>query len=160
MFALARCAAAPDMATRRAAVDALPKVCRTSTHLFQFATFTRAWRGWGRSLRRAVGAWYAAQPADRLAYQAVKYRQRDGVTHRDVLRLAHPAAAVTAGNPTLDVSPEQARLFEWIVRGGDADGLPRLVEGFTRAQAATSARESAELVREYGLPREASARST
>ncbi len=155
VFALARCAAAPDMATRRAAVDALPKVCRTSTHLFQFVTFTRAWRGWGRSLRRAVGAWYAAQPADRLAYQAVKYRQRDGVTHRDVLRLAHPAAAVTAGNPTLDVSPEQARLFEWIVRGGDADGLPRLVEGFTRAQAATSARESAELVREYGLPREA-----
>ena len=62
----------------------------------------------------------------------------------------------SAGNPTLDVSPEQARLFEWIVRGGDADGLPRMVEGFTRAQeAATSARESAELVREYGLPREA-----
>ena len=155
VFALARCAAAPDLATRRAAVDALPKVCRTSTHLFQFVTFTRAWRGWGRSLRRAVGAWYAAQPADRLAYQAVKYRQRDGVTHRDVLRLAHPAAAVTAGNPTLDVSAEQARLFEWIVRGGDADGLPRLVEGFACAQAATSAFEAAGLVREYGLPREA-----
>ena len=155
VFALARCASAPDMATRRAAVDALPKVCRTSTHLFQFVTFTRAWRGWGRSLRRAVGAWYAAQPADRLAYQAVKYRQRDGVTHRDVLRLAHPAAAVSAGNPTLDVSAEQARLFDWIVRGGAVDGLPRLVEGFARAQAASSARESAELVREYGLPREA-----
>jgi len=155
VFALARCAASPDLATRRAAVDALPKVCRTSTHLFQFVTFTRAWRGWGRSLRRAVGAWYAAQPADRLAYQAVKYRQRDGVTHRDVLRLAHPAAAVTAGNPTLDVSAEQARLFEWIVRGGDADGLPRLVEGFACAQAATSAFEAAGLVREYGLPREA-----
>ena len=30
-----------------------------------------------------------------------------------------------------------------------------MVEGFTRAQAATSARESAALVREYGLPREA-----
>ena len=155
VFALARCAASPDLATRRAAVDALPKVCRTSTHLFQFVTFARAWRGWGRSLRRAVGAWYAGQPADRLAYQAVKYRQRDGVTHRDVLRLAHPAAAVTAGNPTLDVSAEQARLFEWIVRGGDADGLPRLVEGFACAQAATSAFEAAGLVREYGLPREA-----
>ena len=32
------------------------------------------------------------QPVDALAYQAVKYRQRDGVTHRDLLRLAHPAA--------------------------------------------------------------------
>ena len=155
VFALARCASAPDVATRRAAVDALPHVCRTSTHLFQFVTFTRAWRGWGRSLRRGIGAWYAEQPVDRLAYQAVKYRQRDGVTHRDVLRLAHPAAAVTAGNPTLGVSPEQARLFEWIVRGGDTDGLPPLVEGFARAQAADTPAQTAVLVTEYRLPREA-----
>ena len=72
-----------------------------------------------------------------------------------MLRLAHPAAAVSAGNPTLDVTPEQARLFEWIVRGGDVDGLPRIVEGFVRAQAAATAAELAELVREYELPREA-----
>ena len=85
----------------------------------------------------------------------MKYRQREGVTHRDLLRLAHPAARVGSGNPTLDVSHEHARLFEWIVRGGDTEGLPRLVEGFVRAQAASSARESAALVREYGLPREA-----
>ena len=64
-----------------------------------------------------------------------------GVTHRDLLRLAHPARRVGAGNPTLDVSDEHARLFEWIVRGGETDGLPRLVEGFVRAQeAATPAR--------------------
>ena len=38
------------------------------------------------------------------------------------------------------MSDEHARLFEWIVRGGETDGLPRLVEGFVRAQeAATSA---------------------
>ena len=39
------------------------------------------------------------QPPDALAYQAVKYRQREGVTHRDLLRLAHPAKRVGAGNP-------------------------------------------------------------
>jgi 60 kDa SS-A/Ro ribonucleoprotein len=120
-----------------------------------FVTFVRPWRGWGRALRRAVGAWYAAQPADALAYQAVKYRQRDGVSHRDVLRLAHPAATVSAGNPTLGVSAEQARLFEWIVRGGEAGGLPRIVEGFVCAQAAGSPAQAAELVRAYALPREA-----
>ncbi len=92
---------------------------------------------------------------DALAYQAVKYRQRAGVTHRDLLRLAHPAARVGAGNPTLDVSDEHARLFEWIVRGGETDGLPRLVEGFVRAQEAATPRETAALVREYRLPREA-----
>ena len=77
------------------------------------------------------------------------------MTHRDLLRLAHPAGSVSAGNPTLSVSGEHARLFEWIVRGGDADGLPRIVEGYVLAQKAETAARSAELVGEYGLPREA-----
>ena len=155
LYALAVAAGLGDEATRKAALAALPQVARTGTHLFLFASFVEGFRGWGRSLRRAVGAWYAAQSPDSLAYQAVKYRQREGVTHRDLLRLAHPAARVGSGNPTLDVSDEHARLFEWIVRDHAVDGLPRLVEGFVRAQAASTARESAALVREYGLPREA-----
>ena len=155
LFALALAAGLGDTDTRRAALEALPQVARTGTHLFQFATFVEGFRGWGRSLRRAVGRWYTAQPVDALAYQAVKYRQRAGVTHRDLLRLAHPARRVGAGNPALEVSDEHARLFEWIVRGGETEGLPRLVEGFARAQSAATARESAALVRQYGLPREA-----
>jgi len=155
IFALAIAAAAPDQSTRRAALDALPDVCRTGTHLFQFVRFVEQMRGWGRGLRRAVGRWYAAQEPDALAYQAVKYRQREGYTHRDVLRLAHPASAVSAGNPTLPVSTDQARLFEWIARGGSTDGLPRIVEGFARTQLAATAPEAAALVREYRLPREA-----
>ena len=155
LFALAVAAASEDVETRKAALDALPQVARTGTHLFQFASFVDGFRGWGRSLRRAVGRWYAAQSVDALAYQAVKYRQRGGVSHRDLLRLAHPAQRVSAGNPTLDVSDAHRRLFEWIVRGGHTDGLPRLVEGFVRAQSAETPHETATLVREYGLPREA-----
>ena len=155
ILALALAAGRGDEATRKAALQALPRVCRTSTHLFQFAVFVEAFRGWGRSLRRGIARWYAEQPVDALAYQAVKYRQREGVTHRDLLRLSHPATSVSARNPTVDVSAEHARLFEWIARGGSADGLPRIVEGFVRAQSAASPKESAELVREYRLPREA-----
>jgi 60 kDa SS-A/Ro ribonucleoprotein len=155
LFALALAAGVGDDETRKAALNALPQVARTGTHLFRFASFVEGFRGWGRSLRRAVGRWYAEQAVDALAYQAVKYRQRDGVTHRDLLRLAHPAQSVSAGNPTLQVSNEHRALFEWIVRGGDTNGLPRLVEGFVRAQSAASAGEAAELVREYRLPREA-----
>jgi 60 kDa SS-A/Ro ribonucleoprotein len=155
LYALALAAGTGDVETRRAALDALPQVARTGTHLFQFAQFVEGFRGWGRSLRRAVGRWYTARPIDTLAYQAVKYRQRQGMSHRDLLRLAHPARRVGAGNPELDVSAEHARLFEWIVRGGDTDGLPVLIEGFARAQAATTPRETAALVREYRLPREA-----
>src|SRR5438874_1744745 len=116
LYALALAAGVGEVETRQAALAALPQVARTGTHLFQFALFVEGFRGWGRSLRRAVGRWYATQAVDALAYQAVKYRQRAGVTHRDLLRLAHPARRVGAGNPELDVSDEHARLFEWIVR--------------------------------------------
>src|SRR5881275_2089130 len=134
LYALALAAGVGDVETRR--------VARTGTHLFQFALFVEGFRGWGRSLRRAVGRWYAAQAVDALAYQAVKYRRRAGMTHRDLLRLAHPARRVGAGNPELEISDEHARLFEWIVRGGETDGLPTLVEGFARAQEATTSRET------------------
>jgi 60 kDa SS-A/Ro ribonucleoprotein len=155
LYALALASGLGDLETRRAALEALPRVARTGTHLFQFALFVEGFRGWGRSLRRAVGRWYAAQPVDALAYQAVKYRRRGGVTHRDLLRLAHPSRRVGAGNPALDVTDEHARVFEWIVRGGSVEGLPALVEGFVRAKEAATPRETAALVREYRLPREA-----
>src|SRR5262245_57514589 len=37
IFALAACAAAEDPETRRRALELLPRVCRTGTHLFLFA---------------------------------------------------------------------------------------------------------------------------
>jgi 60 kDa SS-A/Ro ribonucleoprotein len=155
IFALAMAAGIGDEQTRRAALEALPIVCRTGTHVFRFVTFVEGFRGWGRSLRRAVGRWYVDREVDALAYQLVKYRQRDGVSHRDVLRLAHPAGRVSSGNPALDVADAHARLFDWVAHGGDTDGLPRIVEGYGRAQRATSAAETAEFVRDYRLPREA-----
>jgi len=155
LFALAMAAGTTDVETRRAALGALARVARTGTHLFAFASFVEGFRGWGRSLRRAVGGWYAEQPLEALGYQAVKYRQREGMTHRDLLRLAHPGRRVSAGNPTHEVSDEHRDLFEWIVRGGDAPAAPRVVEGFVRAQAAGTAGETATLVGEYRLPREA-----
>ena len=41
------------------------------------------------------------------------------------------------------MSDEHARLFEWIVRGGETNGVPRLVEGFVRAQAVSTPRDAA-----------------
>lgn len=76
-----------DKAAARAAVS---KVCRTSTHLFEFAQYIENLGGWGRAKRSAVADWYQTQEVDKLAYQLVKYRQRDGWTHRDLLRLSHP----------------------------------------------------------------------
>jgi len=68
---------------------------------------------------------------------------------------AHTVEHVASRHIGLSVSNAHARLFEWIVRGSDAEGLPRIVEGFVRAQDAETPARSAELVRDYGLPREA-----
>ena len=110
VFALALAAAHGDAATKSAAYAALPKVCRTGTHLFQFAAVSNELRGWGRGLRQAVAAWYTNKEPRSLAYQAVKYQRRDGWSHRDLLRLAHPIA----GGELNDV-------LRWIARKPDAE---------------------------------------
>lgn len=139
LFALAYAASVPDAAP--AALAALPQVARTGTQLFLFAGYVEQFRGWGRALRRAVASWYTTKDADRLAYQVVKYRQREGWSHRDLLRLAHPATSVPALRDT----------FEWVVRGNVGADVPALVTGFAAAQAASNAVTWARLVREYGL---------
>ena len=168
IFALAMAAGVGDVQTRQAALAALPDVCRIGTHLFQFVTFVEQFRGWGRSLRRAVAKWYADKPVDQAAYQIVKYRQRDGVSHRDVLRLAHAGNSVSSGNPGVELSREHEALLRYTARistHGElsatvlpdifGENIPRIIEGFELAQGSDSPKRTAELVREYRLPREA-----
>lgn len=148
IFVLALAASVEDEATRRAALGALRQVCRTGTHLFQFAGAVNAMRGWGRALRRAVADWYLDRPVDSLAYQAVKYRQREGWTHRDLLRLAHPKAG----------EGDEARgvLFDWICgREVDPSLLPAIVQAAEQVKGLETAEAVADLVRDAGLPREA-----
>lgn len=68
----------------------LGKVCRIGTHLFQFVdNYKGAGGKWNAVAKRAVSAWYTSRPENRLAIQMLKYQQRNGWSHRDVLRLAH-----------------------------------------------------------------------
>ena len=53
VFALAMAAGMGRPEVRTAALTALPRVCRTGTHLFQFAEAIEGFRGWGRALRKA-----------------------------------------------------------------------------------------------------------
>ncbi|HEX6749294.1 MAG TPA: TROVE domain-containing protein, partial [Longimicrobium sp.] len=93
LFVLAMVAGMGDEAARAAALEALPRVARTGTHLLHWLRYVQAFRGWGRGVRRAVGAWYLGKEPRELAYQLLKYPQRDGWSHRDALRLAHPKPA-------------------------------------------------------------------
>ncbi len=153
LFALAMCAAYGNDPTRRAALDALPKVARIGTHLFHFAEYVNGMRGWGRGLREGIARWYEGQPnSAALANQVVKYRQRDGWSHRDLLRLAHPKTT----------DPVRNAIYRWVVDGWEGvgadphpDPVLRTLWAFERVQNATTEAEVAALVREYALPMEA-----
>jgi 60 kDa SS-A/Ro ribonucleoprotein len=143
IFALALAASFGDDETRKAALEAMPRVCRTGTHLFAFAEACDGLRGWGRGLRRAIGRWYNDKPAEALEHQLVKYGQRGGWSHRDLLRLAHPQPS----------SDEHKALYAWVV-GGEAPGEP-----LTLAQAADSLKgmkpaDAAKVIVDYKVPRE------
>lgn len=143
LLALAFASAKGDDKTRSAALAALPDVARIGTHLFHFVAFVRQFRGWGRGLRRAIENWYTMRDAAKLAEQVVKYQQRDGWSHRDLMRLRHIHFT----------GPYQA-IAKWVVKNEVSEGLPKLIEGHIKLQITKTAKEAAALIREYGLVRE------
>src|SRR5512139_4032691 len=167
IFALALVAAHGHAEAKALAFQSLAKVCRIGTHLFHFAEYVNALRGWGRGLRNAVGSWYVNRDADELARQVVKYQQRDRWSHGDLLRLAHPKAP----------SRDHEAVFRWILSGADGLGertvtrrvkgeprpatyagvgdLPAFIQAFEQAKKASSKAEIVKLVTEHDLPREA-----
>jgi 60 kDa SS-A/Ro ribonucleoprotein len=122
IFALALAASHKDPATRAAALRAVPRVCRIGTHLFHFAAAVDQFRGWGPGLRKAVERWYAERRD--LAHEVTKYQQRDGWSHRDLLRLSHARP-----------KSEHAAIFRWVATGADGMG-ERAVAGSDKAKRA------------------------
>lgn len=92
IFALALCARAEDLKTKKAAYEVLERVCRIPTHLFSFVEFCQnlsAGTGWGRAHRRAICHWYNSKSHKELAMAVTKYQKRGGWAHLDLLRLSH-----------------------------------------------------------------------
>lgn len=128
------------------ALAALNQVCRIGTHLFQFAETVNGLRGWGRSLRSAIGKWYLSKEPRDLAYQLVKYQQRNGWSHRDMLRLSHPKAE----------GPINTAL-RWAVGKDvslDSDDNLAQIAAMEAAKRATSAAEIVKLIHDHRLVRE------
>lgn len=113
LFALALVFAFGDDEAVALARSEFLAVVRTAVHLFTFVKYAGQFRGWGPALTKAVASWYLSPSARDLSYQLVKYRQREGYTHRDILRLAHPKTS----------DAEKNALFAWAVgKGGEQVG--------------------------------------
>lgn len=103
---------------------AVRKICRTATHLFELAEYFELLGGWSRARRSAIADWYTQKTPDKLAYQVVKYRQRNGWTHKDLFYLAHPWVDKSVAN---------------FIVGKPVEGsVPAVITGFQKAQAATT----------------------
>jgi 60 kDa SS-A/Ro ribonucleoprotein len=132
---------------KKEAAIRLPEVARIGTHLLNFVAYADAIGGWGRTLRRAVASWYTSKDADKLAFQMTKYQSRDGWSHMDVLRSAHPRPSTN----------QHQLLFKWAVgkaKSGDERGIPKIVIGLELAKKANDAIELVSLIQEYGLTHE------
>jgi 60 kDa SS-A/Ro ribonucleoprotein len=127
---------------RKYALDNLHLVARYGTDLFNFAEYVKAFRGWGPGLRKALSRWYTHRSADSAAYQITKYRQRNGWTHRDILRIAHPK---------VDDGPLN-NVLNYAVNGYSSDlEYPSIIEGYEKARSVTTAKEWVKLIQEHKL---------
>src|SRR3990172_874084 len=150
LFALALAASKGNGETKAAALAALPLVARIGTHLFHFVQYVEQFRGWGRGLRGAISAWYTSRDPLSLAKQVTKYAQRDGWSHRDLLRLAHVTPP----------SDEFNALFQYVTKGVLSGFVPMQSQAgdyltiVEQLKQETQPVAAAKLIAAHSLPRE------
>lgn len=90
LYALAKIAElSPELKRKIFSADYLSKVCRTFSTLTEFLQcFEKV--SWGNNTRSGIEKWMYQFPARHLAFQFTKYRNRNGYTPKDILRLVHP----------------------------------------------------------------------
>lgn len=151
LFALAIAARRGSESAKRLAYRALPEVARIGTHLFHWASYMKALGGLsGNGAKGAIARWYNDRLIGNLVLQVTKYQQRDGWSHRDLLRLAHPKTG----------EDQRKDLYHWVVKGWEGVGetphpneyLAR-VWAFERAKTARG-KELVKLIADYALPHE------
>lgn len=166
IYVLALAAKMGDEATARAAYQALPKVVRTGTHLFEWVEAIKALGSVSSGAQRAITRWYTDRPVHSLALQAVKYQSRGGWSHRDVLRLTKPSGFYPTGHEK--ATPEKAPygdVFQWITKGKapvSTDNGTALIDAFEQAKAIGSEGDVSKdrtqrvvsLIETHRLPRE------
>lgn len=160
LFFLALALSHQDSLVKRRAEAAFPQVVKTGYDFLYFVGQVDQLRGWGRVLHRVLFNWFNMSDDD-LVYQAMKYRQREGWSMRDVLRKLR----------TKPLTPFQDAVFHWLTKEdpaklevmmGDAaykdtseTPAARLIQahhliktpGFTEEQASDA-------IRRFKLPRE------
>lgn len=144
LFALAYVSAKGNEAVRKQAFSVLDKVARIPTHLFHFVEYREMFAGWGRGMKNAINNWYNSKSDANLAYAVAKYGQRDGWSHRDIIRLSHLV-------PNTEVKQAIAR---FIVKGEISHYTPDIIAISEEAKRTTDVNEVIHYIKDHGLTRE------
>ena len=179
LLAVAMCARQTvDPRTKAYCYQNLSRFCRTPTQLFMFIRYCRTpgnGNGWtpdypriggGHGFRRAISQWYlrfmnVPNGAKTLAMLVTKYRKRNGWSHQDALRVAHPRAGPSNGCSVAAILKYIAKGFnkakdDLQATGGDVCQYLQAVEDVRAQRDPTTldATSLAGLVRQHHLTRE------
>lgn len=95
-----------DLSTRQYAYDRTYILCNTFYKLTKLISERKGLGlGWSRGLRRAIALWYENKGLPYLIYQALKYPNRNGMSQRQLIRLAH---IPRSGDPARDL------VYDWL----------------------------------------------
>jgi len=118
------------------------KIIRIPTHLFMFLEFLKQANGGkiktSRKLRRLLRDWYFNN--QNIVYHVLKYQSREGWSHKDVLRIAHPKP----------INDFYDKLFGFIT-GKDKQPDHPLVEAFIKLRKATTLNEVLDVIKNYDV---------
>jgi 60 kDa SS-A/Ro ribonucleoprotein len=147
ILALAIASISDEVLTRQLAWGVFGSVVRTGTHLLHFVAYRKALGGTGcYSFKRAIERWFTKlDDEDKLTYQMVKYQSRDGMSMRDVLRLAHPRSN----------SFHLEALYTWVTKGEVRNDAPDMIKTYAMVHQGVAPDSRAQLVADSRLPWEA-----
>jgi 60 kDa SS-A/Ro ribonucleoprotein len=159
IYVLARlCSAKEYVDLRVAAYSLLNKVCTIPTHLFLFLEYYQTLyrklnhsSGWNPLHKRYIEYWYLDKSEMELVYQVTKYKNRNGWTHRDVLRLSH----------IKPLNEDMNDIFWYIVHGTliepltypEGKGL-EYIRAYDAVQRSTDKEFVISMIRQWGFVRE------
>lgn len=126
---------------REYAASKFNEIIRIPTHLFTFMNYIKQLRGTGRLVRNTISKWYLDKPEDKLVYHILKYQNRAGWSHLDVLRLAH-------AKPKTEF---QNSLFGWLA-GKRVPPKHELIEAFMALrEEKLSPNKVVKIIKKYGV---------
>lgn len=147
LFVLALAAQRGNDKTRAYADQMVPQALNIGTHFFDYFNNIKELGGFPRGRKNSFARLYNGLDPERLAFLLAKYQQRNGVTHRDILRQSHVKPIDEAHN----------QLYSYAV--GKLDKVPKrkpflILWAMEKAKTAKSAKEIVKLIEDYNLPQE------